>query len=386
MFHTLDIRYPLSEIEKSRRRLEAAYRFKWFDRAPVLLGIEARYLLHERGVTFAEYFTDPKTQLIHQLENLKWRIENIPDDWFTTPVLTVTPDFQNVTNSSGCGCDVFWQENETPQTIQRLDSLDELEKHVLPDWRETLWGKRLGWYYEMKRLVEDVDARLNGERIPVQVTLGINADSPFMAAVDLAGPNFYTWLLEAPEACKSFLQKITNRYIEVETQFRKISDRLLNDGLSYSDDSAQIISLEQYREFCVPVGQKLYGMFGNNLHNGRMMHLCGRNVHLHKALLDDLHITMLTGYGSENLPEEMGYLNGNVVLHGNIDPLTLFDGTPERVEVETTKILETLASSGGIVLGDGFNVVPASPLENLEAVRKASQSFGVPRDLVGKPV
>jgi uroporphyrinogen-III decarboxylase len=337
-------------------------------------------------VTFAEYFTDPKTQLIHQLENLKWRIENIPDDWFTTPVLTVTPDFQNVTNSSGCGCDVFWQENETPQTIQRLDSLDELEKHVLPDWRETLWGKRLGWYYEMKRLVEDVDVRLNGERIPVQVTLGINADSPFMAAVDLAGPNFYTWLLEAPEACKSFLQRITNRYIEVETQFRKISDRLLNDGLSYSDDSAQIISLEQYREFCVPVGQKLYGMFGNNLHNGRMMHLCGRNVHLHKALLDDLHITMLTGYGSENLPEEMGYLNGNVVLHGNIDPLTLFDGTPERVEAETTTILETLASSGGIVLGDGFNVVPASPLENLEAVRKASQSFGVPRDLVGKPV
>ena len=386
MFHTLDIRYPLSEIEKSRRRLEAAYRFKWFDRAPVLLGIEARYLLHERGVTFAEYFTDPKTQLIHQLENLKWRIENIPDDWFTTPVLTVTPDFQNVTNSSGCGCDVFWQENETPQTIQRLDSLDELEKHVLPDWRETLWGKRLGWYYEMKRLVEDVDVRLNGERIPVQVTLGINADSPFMAAVDLAGPNFYTWLLEAPEACKSFLQRITNRYIEVETQFRKISDRLLNDGLSYSDDSAQIISLEQYREFCVPVGQKLYGMFGNNLHNGRMMHLCGRNVHLHKALLDDLHITMLTGYGSENLPEEMGYLNGNVVLHGNIDPLTLFDGTPERVEVETTKILETLASSGGIILGDGFNVVPASPLENLVAVRKASQSFGVPRDLVGKSV
>jgi uroporphyrinogen-III decarboxylase len=386
MLHNVNIQYPIGEIEKSRRRLEAAYRFEWFDRAPVLLGIEARYLLHERRVTFAEYFTDPKTQLIHQLENLKWRIENIPDDWFRTPVLMVSPDFQNVTNSSGCGCDVFWQENETPQAIQRLSSLDELEKHVLPDWRETLWGKRLGWYYEMKRLAEEVDVRLNGERIPVQVALGINADSPFMAAVDLAGPNFYTWLLEAPQVCKRFLQQVTNRYIEVETEFRKISDRLLNDGLSYSDDSAQIISLEQYREFCVPVGRKLYGMFGNNLHNGRTMHLCGRNVHLHEALLDDLHITMLTGYGSENRPDEMGYLKGNTLLHGNIDPLTLFEGTPQTVAAETKRLLETLASSGGIILGDGFNVVPASPLENLEAVRTTSLEFGVPEQFVSNRV
>ena len=386
MLHNVNIQYPLCEIEKSRKRLEAAYRFKWFDRAPVLLGIEARYLLHERGVTFAEYFTDPKTQLIHQLENLKWRIENIPDDWFTTPVLTVSPDFQNVTNSSGCGCDVFWHETETPQAIQRISSLDELENYVLPDWRDTLWGKRLGWYYEMKRLVEDVDVRLNGERIPVQVTLGINADSPFMAAVDLAGPNFYTWMLEAPEACKWFLERITDRYIEVETEFRKVSDRLLNDGLNYSDDSAQIISLEQYREFCVPVGQRLYGLFGNNLHSGRTMHLCGRNVHLHEALLDDLQITLLGGYGSGNLPEEMSYLKGKIILLGNIDPLTLFEGNPQSVEAETMRILKALAPSGGIVLGDGYNVVPASPLANLEAVRKTSQAFGVPTELGGKPV
>ncbi len=378
MLHSVNIRYPLNEIEKSRKRLEAAYRFKWFDRAPVLLGVEARYLLHKRGVTFAEYFKDPKTQLIHQLENLKWRIENIPDDWFTAPLLTISPDFQNVTNSSGCGCEIFWQENETPQTIQRISTLDELTRYVLPDWRETLWGKGLGWYYEMKTLVEDVEVRLNGGRIPVQVTLGINADSPFMAAVDLAGPSFYTWLLEAPEVCKLLLQRITNRYIEVETGFREILGRPLNDGLNYSDDSAQIISLEQYREFCVPIGQRLYRMFGNNLHNGRMMHLCGRNIHLHEALLNDLQVTMLTGYGSENSPEEMTCLAGKVILHGNVSPMTLYQGSEQAVEVETAKILESLGPSGGIILGDGFNVVPGSPLSNLEAVRETSKWFGVP--------
>jgi uroporphyrinogen-III decarboxylase len=109
-----------------------------------------------------------------------------------------------------------------------------------------------------------------------------------------------------------------------------------------------------------------------------MMHLCGRNVHLHDALLNDLHITQLTGYGSGNAPEEMGLLAGKVLLHGNVDPMTLFKGSVHDIEQETAKILEVLAEHGGIILGDGFNVVPASPLSNLEAIRKTSERFGVP--------
>jgi uroporphyrinogen-III decarboxylase len=378
MLHSINIHYPPGEMEESRKRFEAAQRFQWYDRTPVLLGIEARYLLHERNVTFAEYFSDPKTQLIHQLENLKWRIEHIPDDWFTKPVLTVSPDFQNVANASACGCDIWWQENETPQAVNRVLSLDEMVRYRLPDWHETLWGKRLQWYHEMKRIVESVDVRLNGDRIPVVVTIGINADSPFMSAVDLAGTHFYTWLLEAPDECKAFLSVITDRYLEVETEFRRLSGRPINDGIMYSDDSAQVISLEQYRDFCVPVGRRLYGIFGNDNHDGRMMHLCGRNVHLHDALLNDLHLSMLSGYGSDNKPEEMTLLAGKMLLHGNIGPLTLLDGTAAEVESETLMVLETLSPYGGIILGDGFNVVPGSSLENLGAIRTACEEFGVP--------
>jgi hypothetical protein len=365
-------------MEKSRKRMEAAHRFQWFDRAPVFLGIEARYLLHERGVTFAEYFSDPKTQFIHQLENLKWRIENIPDDWFTQPILTVSPDFQNVTNASGCGAEIYWQENETPQAIPCITTIEELVAHKLPDWRDTLWGKKFGWFYEMKRLSEEVHVSLNGERIPVHVSIGINADSPFMTAIDLVDTNFYTWMLEVPDECRNLLQKMTDRFVEVEAEFRKIAGRSMRDGLCYSDDSAQIIALDQYREFCVPFARRLYDLFGTDRHDGRMMHLCGRNVHLHEALLNDLHITQLTGYGSGNAPEEMGQLAGKVLLHGNVDPMTLFQGSVHDVEQETAKILEVLAKHGGIILGDGYNVVPASPLSNLDAVRKTSERFGVP--------
>ncbi len=74
----------------------------------------------------------------------------------------------------------------------------------------------------------------------------------------------------------------------------------------------------------------------------------------------------------------MGVLAGKVLLHGNVDPMTLYHGTVQDVERETGKILETLAASGGIILGDGYNIVPASPLSNLEAVRAMSARFGIP--------
>jgi uroporphyrinogen-III decarboxylase len=376
--YRVDIQYPESEMVKSRSRLERAYNFAPVDRVPVLLGIEARYILHERRVTFAEYFSDPRTQLIHQLENSKWRIENIPDNWFTKPVITVSPDFQNVTNASGCGCEIHWQENETPRSVPRLSSIDELVHYQLPDWSTTLWGKRLEWYIEMKRMAEEIEVRLNGEIIPVEVTIGINADSPFMSAIDLAGTDFYQWLLEAPDESRALLDTITDRYIEVETEYRRILERPMFDGLSYSDDSAQVLSLEQYQQFCVTVGMRLYGTFGSERYDGRMMHLCGRNVHLHPALLNDLHITMLSGYGPGNAPAEMLALAGKVILHGNIDPMLLSQGPRHEIEQETAKILETLASYGGIILGDGYNIVPGTPISYLEVLKRTSENFGAP--------
>lgn len=379
MLHIVDIRYPQSQLEMNKRRLEAAYKFDCADRVPVLLGVEARYLLKERGVSFAEYFSDVRTQLIQQVENIKWRIEHVPDDWFAEPKVTVFPDFQNVTNSAGCGCEVLWQENETPQTIPCISSLEELMRYELPDWRQTLWGKRLEWFREMQDLADQVVVRLNGERIPVEVNVAINGDSPFMAAVDMVGANFYVWLSEAPEACKLFLKKITDRFAEVESEYRRAAGKQMQSGIVLSDDSAQVISLESYREFCVPAAKEVYDIFGSDRYDGRVMHLCGRNVHLHDALLNDLHITMLSGYGSENKPEEMSLLAGKTLLHGNISPMTLFQGSLSEIENAAHHLLEVLAPFGGIILGDGFNVVPETPLSNLEILRTTSAAFGVPR-------
>jgi len=194
----IEINYPESEMEKNRRRWQAAMRFEWYDRVPVLLGLEARYALAERGVGWLEYFSDPKTQMYHQLLNQKFFIENAPDDRCQAPSVTVSPDFQNITNASGCGCEIIWSDKETPRARPFLDSPEEALAWKPRDHTSGLWGKRLRWYDEMLALRDEFRVFFNGEEIPIRVGLCINGDSPFMTALEMAQHKFLLWMKECP--------------------------------------------------------------------------------------------------------------------------------------------------------------------------------------------
>ena len=51
--------------------MAARERFEYIDRVPVKAWLGPRFPLHARGIGYLEYFRDPKTQLYHQLQNVK---------------------------------------------------------------------------------------------------------------------------------------------------------------------------------------------------------------------------------------------------------------------------------------------------------------------------
>jgi hypothetical protein len=51
---TIEIGLPWAEIERRHERVQAAYRFKYLDRVPVVPGIYPRYWLHKLGHTWAD--------------------------------------------------------------------------------------------------------------------------------------------------------------------------------------------------------------------------------------------------------------------------------------------------------------------------------------------
>lgn len=66
-----------------------------------------------------------------------------------------------------------------------------------------------------------------------------------------------------------------------------------------------------------------------------------------------------------------------MVLLGNISPLTIAHGTPAQVKAETRRVLEKLAPYRGLIIQDGNNIAPGSPVENINAMTEAAEEYSV---------
>ena len=67
-----------------------------------------------------------------------------------------------------------------------------------------------------------------------------------------------------------------------------------------------------------------------------------------------------------------------MLLWGNINPMLMLNGTKAEVKQAARAALEALAPCGGFLLGDGANVCPGTPLENLAALTEAAEEYGLP--------
>ena len=89
MRHEVDIKYPADRMAANRERWVAWKNYEYADRVRVQAGVETRYMLAARGVTWPDYMDNVEDHYFHQLLNQKWRIENVPDDFCTEPVILV---------------------------------------------------------------------------------------------------------------------------------------------------------------------------------------------------------------------------------------------------------------------------------------------------------
>jgi uroporphyrinogen-III decarboxylase len=104
--------------------------------------------------------------------------------------------------------------------------------------------------------------------------------------------------------------------------------------------------------------------------------MCGQTNHLLRIFADDLQINELQGFGWKVDLDLIGQvMGGRVVLLGNVSPLTIADGAPEQVRAETRRVLEKLAPYGGLIIQDGNNIAPGSPIENINAMMEAAVEY-----------
>ena len=151
-------------------------------------------------------------------------------------------------------------------------------------------------------------------------------------------------------------------------------------GFGIAEDTAQIMSAEMFREFCAPYTNRLFATFGNGFADGRGMHMCGQSSHLHRVLVEDLKISSFNVFGYlVEAKVAARNLGGKMLLWGNVNPMLMKTQSKAEVKEACLECLEALARCGGFMLGDGANVCPGTPLENLAVFTEAAEEFGAPR-------
>ena len=380
MRFNLDINYPIEKFEQNRRRMEARLDFTYTDRVPVAFCLAPRYFTPIFGIAYKEYFKDVETQFHWQLQFAKYRMENIPEDVWGSPVVTVCPYFDNVVNADALGAEIVWTDDDPPRASPTIKTPDDVDRYEIPEPTSGLWGKILEWNFRMRELAAETQITFNGKPGKIEVCPPmIGGEGPHMMAIDLVGEDFYWWMAECPEVCHNLLDKITKAMIQAEDNFRRVvpAPRL---GFGLAEDSAQIMSEAMFKEFCVPYDSALYDKYGAGLIDGRGMHMCGDSIHLHRSLKEDLRISSFNVFGYMVPPELAAKnLGGNIYLWGNINPMLMLDGTKDEVKSEAFRCLEGMAPCGGFMLGDGANICPGTSLENLVAVKEASEEYGKPQ-------
>lgn len=77
-----------------------------------------------------------------------------------------------------------------------------------------------------------------------------------------------------------------------------------------------------------------------------------------------------------DLARAQSVLKGITCLRGNLSPSLLNTGTPEQVDAEVRRLIETIGRDGGFILDGAFGIPDEAPVENVRAMYKAARKYG----------
>jgi len=375
----IEIGVPIEEIEARRARLERVRRFEVPDRVPVVPAINYRFLVPVVGVRFRDYYADPETMLCTQILGQKWLLEHVRTDQcdIVGAWVGAWTDFQNTTEAGSLGCEVVFPDDDIPwvqggwvrdeRDLRRLEATDVVHSG--------LNARQLAYRRAMMEVAERYPVRFQGGPVfypGANPALTHTSHGPFTVAADLMGhTEMFAAVVERPDFCRELLRIVTDKIIEW-LDYCWQEEQIPNRDFAWTDDLAAYLSADVYRDVVLPYEKKLRFHFGR-----ASLHMCGRTDHLLSIFADEVQIDEYQGFGYQtDLDEVARIMGGRIVLLGNVNPLVIAHGTPEQVRAETRRVLEKLAPYGGLIIQDGNNIAPGSPLENINAMMEAAEAYG----------
>lgn len=377
----IEIAVPIEEIEARRERVETVRRFEEPDRVPVIPALAHRFLIPIVGTRFRDYYGDPETMLCTQILAQKWLMENVRTDAYsiTGPWVGAWTDFQNSFEAGSLGVEIVFPEEDIPWVgpgwvkteadLRRLEAMDFVHSGIN--------GRQIQYRKAMIEIAEKYPVRFKGGPVfypGANPSLTHTADGPFGVAGDLMGKTeAFIAVAERPDFVRELMRIVTAKMIEYLDFCWEEESLPAPRDFAWTDDLAVSLSAGTYRQLVLPFEKELRFHF-----DGRVsLHMCGRTDHLLRIFIDDLRIHEFQGFGYEvDLDRIAAVMGGKLVLLGNVNPMLIHSGTPKQVREATRRVIDVLGPLRGLIVQDGNNIPPRSPLENINALMEAAETYG----------
>jgi hypothetical protein len=358
-------------------------------RPPVALGTSTRFFIFNEELnpgeklTFEAYSADGVAMLRFQLRAADWRAVNI-GPLFDDPVglpetFSVYVDLQTYDDAGFFGAPLVFMPGQVPDTCPILNGD---KKHLLFDQGlpDPLTGgvfgpahrlhEQMAGYLEQHPTYQDRPVRLE--------PFGLYTCGPLTTATALRGSEFYLDLYTDPGYARALLDFVLQGTIaRIHAHRRFFGLEEVAPDLFFADDAIQMISTEMLVAFVLPVYRRLKAALTTA--ERIKIHLCGDATRHFRLLKEELGAyDFETGY-----PVDFGWLRRElgpeVTIHGGPSAIFLRQATPEQVRTETERILNSGICQGGrFVLREGNNLVPGTPLANLEAMYETARAWSPP--------
>lgn len=342
------------------------------------------------GYDFKDFFTNPQAQLECWLAFLKWTRYNWICDLEMGPPQNgwhISISFQNSYEAGWFGCPIQYAEGVVPDTVpilkQRKESLYDLED---PD---PLKGNLMAVEMEFFHYMQDTCPGMEFEGLPVIAPNGVpgeGTDGPFTVACNLRGtteccidmiedPNYFHDLM-------NYVTRNTIRRMKALRQWRWEREpnsadkgRFKMPAWGFADDSAGLLSVEQYREFVLPYHRQLAEEFSDGGHIS--VHLCGDATHLFPFMKKHLNVYAFDTGFPVNFGQLREQLGPEVQINGGPPVMILQNESPATVREKVKSICQSGVMEGGrFILREANNLAPCTPVENLLAMYEAGKEFG----------
>jgi len=375
-----EIKVPIDEIAAREERVLKTKRFETPDRVAVIPAINYRTLLPRIGVRFKDYYADPEVMLRSQILGQKWLMENIQTDAYSITGAWVGgwTDFQNVTEASSLGCEIYFPDDDIPvgQEVGWVRTEADLKKLEKIDFiNNGLNARQVAYRQAMMVIAEKYPVRFQGGPIfypGANPALTHTSNGPFTISSHLMGAvEIFTAILERPDFVRELFRIVTDKVI-TWLDFCWEEEHIQNRDFAWTDDLSAYLSAETWESMLLPYNKKLRDHF-----QWASLHMCGETTHLLRIFAEKLKINEFQGFGWKvNLDKVAEIMGGRVVLLGNVSPLLIAAGTPDQVKEATRGVILKLAPCKGLIIQDGNNIAPESPVENINAMMSAAQEYG----------